>query len=126
MPEVDTAEAKRPRLVEVSGGGAERPRSESRRGDRLGRSGWLFAVFALLLLLSVAALVVQSQRVEELAGEVAALESQVEAANRRLAAYQAQRNLVRDSLGAVLEDLSLLHEVVSEDPMAVSEPAEAP
>jgi hypothetical protein len=92
----------------------------------MGWSGRLFALFALLLLLSVATLVVQSRRVEKLAGEVAALESQVDAANRRLAAYQAQRNLVRDSLGGVLEELTALHEVVSEDPLAVSEPVEAP
>jgi len=51
---------------------------------------------------------------------------QVDAANRRLAAYQAQRELVRDSLGGVLEELTVLHEVVSEDPLAVSEPVEAP
>ena len=126
MPESDTAEVKRPRLVEVSGGGAERPQSEARRGGRLGRSGRLSALFALLLLLAVAALLVQSHRVGELTGEVAALESQVELANRQLAAYEAQRELVRDSLGGVLEDLSALHQVVSEDPLAVSEPAEAP
>jgi len=92
----------------------------------MGWSGRLFALFALLLLLSVATLVVQSRRVEKLAGQVAALELQVDAANRRLAAYQAQRNLVRDSLGGVLEELTVLHEVVSEDPLAVSEPVEAP
>ncbi len=126
MPESDSAEAKRPRLVEVSGGGAERSRSEPRRGARLGRLGRLLALCALLLLLSVAALLVQSHRVGELAGEVAALESQVEVASRRLAAYEAQRELVRDSLRGVLEDLSALHEVVSEDPLAGPEPAEAP
>ena len=92
----------------------------------MGWSGRLFALFALLLLLSVATLVVQSRRVEKLAGQVAALELQVDAANRRLAAYQAQRNLVRDSLGGVLEELTALHQVVSEDPLAVSEPVEAP
>jgi hypothetical protein len=126
VPEVDSAGAKGPRLVEVSGGGAERPQSEARRGCRLGRSGRLLALLALLLLLAVAALLVQSHRVGELAGDVAALESQVEVANRRLAAYQAQRELVRDSLGGVLEDLSALHEIVSEDPLAVSEPPGAP
>ena len=123
MPEVDTAEAQRPRLVEASGGGTERPRDESRWSDRL---GWSSALFALLLLLSVATLLVQSRRVEELAGAVAALELQVDAANRQLAAYQAQRDRVRDSLGGVLEELTALHEVVSQDPLAVSEPAEAP
>jgi hypothetical protein len=92
----------------------------------MGWSGRLFALFALLLLLSVAALVVQSRRVEKLAGAVAALELQMDAANRQLAAYQAQRALVRDALGGVLEELTDLHEVVSEDPLAVSEPAEAP
>ena len=123
MPEVDTAEAQRSRLVEASGGGTERPRDESRWSDRL---GWSSALFALLLLLSVATLVVQSRRVEKLAGQVAALELQVDAANRRLAAYQAQRNLVRNSLEGVLEELTVLHKVVSEDPLAVSEPVEAP
>ena len=126
MPEVDTAEAQRPRLVKVPEGGTERPQDESRWSDRIGWSGGLFALFALLLLLSVATLVVQSRRVEKLAGAVAALELQVDAANRQLAAYQAQRNLVRDSLEGVLEELTVLHEVVSEDPLAVSEPAEAP
>jgi hypothetical protein len=126
VPESDTAEAKRPRLVEVSGGGAERPQSEARRGGQLGRSGRLSALFALLLLFAVAALLVQSRRVGELSGEVAALESQVDIANRQLAAYEAQRELVRDSLGGVLEDLSALHQLVSEAPLAVSEPAEAP
>jgi hypothetical protein len=92
----------------------------------MGRSGRLSALFALLLLLSVATLVVQSHRVEKLAGEVAALELQVDAANRRLAAYQAQRSLVRNSLGSVLEELTVLHEVVSEDPLAASEPVDAP
>jgi hypothetical protein len=126
VPEVDTAEAQRPRLVEARGGGTERPRHESRWSDRMGRSGRLSALFALLLLLSVATLVVQSHRVEKLAGEVAALELQVDAANRRLAAYQAQRSLVRNSLGSVLEELTVLHEVVSEDPLAASEPVDAP
>ena len=126
MPEVDTAEAQRPRLVEVGDGATRHTRNESHWSDRIGWSGRLFALFALLLLLSVATLVVQSRRVGKLAREVVALELQVDAANRRLAAYQAQRNLVRDSLGSVLEELSVLHEVVSEDPEAVSEPLEAP
>jgi hypothetical protein len=126
VPEVDGAGAKRPTLVEVSGGGAERPQSEARRGGRLGRSGRLSVLLALLLLLAVAGLLVQSHRAGELAGEVAALASQVEVANRRLAAYEAQRERVRDALGGVVEDLSVLHELVSEDPLAVSEPAEAP
>lgn len=126
MSEVDSAEAKRPKLVEFPGGGAERPGRESRWVDRMGSSGRLIALLALLLLLSVATLVAQSRRAEKLAGEVAALTSQVEAANRRLAAYRAQRELVRDSLAGVLEELNGLHAVVSEDPLAVSEPAEAP
>ena len=126
MPEGDTAEAKRPRLVEFPGGGAESAEPESRWSDRMRRSGWLFALCALLLALVFAALVGQSRRIETLSGEVAALSSQVEDANRQLAAYEAQRALVRDSLGGVLEELSALHEVVSEDPLAVSESAEAP
>jgi hypothetical protein len=92
----------------------------------MGRSGRLLALIALLLLLSLATLVVQSRRVGKLAGEVAALELQVDAANRRLSAYQAQRSLVRNALGGVLEELTVLHEVVSEDPLAASEPVDAP
>jgi hypothetical protein len=126
MPEANTAEAKRPKLVGVPGDGAEHPRRESRWSDRMGRSGRLFALVGLVLLLSVATLVVQARRVEKLAGEIAALELQVDAANRRLAAYQAQRDLVRDSLGSALEQLTALHDVVSEDPLAAPEPAETP
>jgi hypothetical protein len=92
----------------------------------MGRSGRLIALCALLLVLVLVALVVQSRRIETLSGEIAALSSQVATANRQLAAYEAQRALVRDSLGGVLQELSVLHEVVSEDPLAVSEPAEAP
>jgi hypothetical protein len=126
VPEGDTAEAKRPRLVEFPGGGAEDSQRDSRWSERMGRSGRLIALCALLLVLVLVALVVQSRRIETLSGEIAALSSQVENANRQLAAYEAQRALVRDSLGGVLQELSVLHEVVSEDPLAVSEPAEAP
>ena len=126
MPEGDTAEEKRPRLVEFSGGGAESARPDARRSERVWRSGLLAALCALLLVLVLAVLVVQSRRIETLSGEVAALSSEVEDANRQLAAYEAQRAVVRESLGGVLQELSALHELVSEDPLAVSEPAEAP
>ena len=126
MPEGDTAEEKRPRLVEFPGGGTESAEPDSHGSERMVRSGLLLVLCALLLVLVFAALVVQSRRIETLSGEVAALSSQVEDANRQLAAYEAQRALVRDSLGGVLQELSALHAVVSEDPLGVSEPAEGP
>lgn len=126
MTDANTAEAKRPRLIGVPGGGDASRSPEPSGGERTERSGRLFALVAVLLVLAVATLVVQARRVGKLSGEVAALELEVEAANRRLVAYEAQRELVRTSLESVLEQLATLQGVVSQDPLIAPEPAEAP
>lgn len=129
----NSAEAK-PKLVPV--GETEGPKtappppagapSEPQR-DRRGRIFmWLFAVAVVLLLLAFYGLSAQTRRVEALSGQVEGLELQLSAANAQLRSYDMQLELVRESVVDVLQQMSVLHELVNTDPMAPSAPAPGP
>ena len=133
MPDPDTAERK-PRLVAVPSDGATPHTTSTAATAAAGQSGrdesrvvsrGLFWLVAVLLLLSVGGLVLQSRQVAERNAQIKALSGQVEglqvdlsAANTRIATYQMQLGRVRESVGDLLERTALLHEMVQADPMA--------
>ena len=98
--------------------------SEPKRESRGGVFKWLFGVAVVLLILSLYGLSEQTRRVEALAGQVEGLEVQLSAASVQLRNYDMQLELVRKSVGDVLQQLSILHELVNTDPMAPSVPAD--
>ena len=133
MTESNSAEAK-PKLIPV--GGTEGPRtatpppagapSEPQREPRGRIFMWLFAVAVVLLLLALYGMSAQTRRVEALSGQVEGLEVQLSAANVQLRNYDMQLELVRKSVGDVLQQMSILQELVNTDPMAPSAPAARP
>jgi hypothetical protein len=133
MTESNTAEGK-PKLVPI--GRSEGPEAatpppagappEPERESRGGIFKWLFVVAVVLLILALYGLSEQVRRVEALSGQVEGLEVQLSAANVQLRSYDMQLERVRKSVGDVLQQMSLLHELVHTDPMAPRVPAAPP
>jgi hypothetical protein len=127
MPDPSPNEQAGPKLVSVQdrdGDQEKLPGAKATFGGRLGHLiGW--AVLALLFVFAIGALGVQTRRVETLAGEVDGLQLELGDARRQLDVYQEQIDLVRDSLSGVLDELTMLHALVSDDsPVPPASPAE--
>ena len=93
--------------------------------DADGVSWNTFGIAIVLLVLAVAALLVQTQRVanrneqiDVLNGQVASLESQLTSANTQLATYHTQLGLIRSSVSAVIDQVTNLNALVQENPFA--------
>ena len=133
MTESNAAESK-PKLVSVSGSESPEPASAPPAGaDSLPKTTseggifkWLFVVAVVLLLVALYGLSAQARRVEALSGQVEGLEVQLSAASVQLRNYDMHLMLVRKSVGDVLEQMGILHELVNTDPMAPSVPAAQP
>jgi tetrahydromethanopterin S-methyltransferase subunit B len=96
--------------------------------DRRGVSWGVFWISVALLVLAVAAVIVQTQRVqnqaeqiEALNGRVQGLEVQLSAANTQLATYDMQFDLVRTSVDSLFDQLTKLQALVNSNPLT-SEP----
>jgi hypothetical protein len=127
MPDPSPSEEASPKLASVQDRDSDRvksPRAKAAFGRKLGRPiGW--AVLGLLFVFAIGALGVQTRRVETLAVEVEGLQLELGDARRQLDVYQAQIDLVRDSLSGVLDELTMLHALVSDDsPVPPASPAE--
>jgi len=125
MPEASSAEANRPKLAAVPASAQDAREEPGWRGSMTRRFGPL-GIVAVLLVLAVAMLLVQTRRVAVLAGDVEALEVELSAAHRQLDAYQAQLDLVRDSLPGVIDQLTTLHEAVRDTPEPTPELTDTP
>jgi hypothetical protein len=121
MPEASSAEASRPKLAAVPAGAREAREEPGWRASMTRRLGPL-GIVAVLLVLAVALLLVQTRRVAVLTGDVEALEVELSAAQWRLDVYQAQLDQVRESLPDVIDQLTALNEAVRDTP----EPADTP
>jgi hypothetical protein len=112
---VDT-EAKQPAV------GSATPSAAAAPAERRGVSRGLFWVVALLLVLAVAGLAVQTQRVEALGTRVEGLALQVEGlrtdltlANSQIQTYAMTMSLVRGTVSDIFEKTALLSELVGGD-----------
>jgi hypothetical protein len=130
MADPNAAQSK-PKLVAVGPDGnapnsGNSAPSDAVEEERSGISRGLFWLVVALLVVAGLALAVQGQRVAEKNAEIAALSSQVEglqvdlsAANARLQTFQSQLVRIRAGVSELLEKTAALHELVSNDPLAV-------
>lgn len=126
-PDPSPSEEARPKLASVKDRDSDPLKPSGAKaafGRKLGHPiGW--AVLGLLFVFAIGALGVQSRRVETLAVEVEGLKLELGDARRQLDVYQAQIDLVRDSLSGVLDELTMLHALVSDDSLvSAASPAE--
>jgi hypothetical protein len=107
-----------PRVVPLGARSGARPAPD-------GVSWNTFGVAMVLLVLAVAGLLVQTQRVanrgEQIAAlneQVAGLENRLASANTQLATYHTQLGLIRSSVSAVIDQVTNLNALVQENPFA--------
>src|SRR5215470_3905899 len=104
-----------PRVVPLGA----RPQPPGRPAPDDGVSWNTFGIAVVLLVLAVAALLVQTQRIanrneqiDALNGQVASLEGQLASANTQLATYHTQLGLIRSSVSAVIDQVNNLNALV--------------
>ena len=125
MAEAKPADASRPvdgspRVVPLGARSPGRPTP-----DADGVSWNTFGIAMVLLVLAVAGLLVQTQRVSNRGEQIAALNEQVSSledrlasANTQLATYHTQLGLIRSSVSAVIDQVTNLNALVQENPFA--------
>jgi hypothetical protein len=96
--------------------------AEAAQPEKRGVSRVLFGIVALLLLLAVVGVAVQTQRVQALESRVQTLDLQVEGlrtelviANTQIQTYAMTMSLVRDTVSDIFEKTALLSELVRSD-----------
>ena len=102
--------------------------------ERDGVSWNTFGIVTALLVLALAALLVQTQhasnqaeRITALSGQVAGLEGQLSAANAQLAGYDRQLGLIRAHVATVVDQMTALSSLVASKPaLAPAAPAPTP
>ncbi len=113
----------KPKLVMVSSGPDHDPASDAQPlWRRIGDSPLVYWLIAVVLVIAIAGVGIQSRRVAELTGQVENLEVELTSARAALTAYQARADEIRSSVGDLQFQLDALEELVSRDPLARSGP----
>jgi hypothetical protein len=122
------AEAKPADPARVVPLGTARPQS-TRNAAPDGVSFRAFGIAVALLVLAVAGLLVQTQRVSgqaaqitALSGQIDGLEAQLSAATAQLAGYDRQMGLIRANVSSVVDQVATLNALVQTDPAAPAPP----